>query len=73
MVEAVVVGVTIAAMAMLRVTHPPAGAIPLVAQASQIHLPLLIGVVVAGSVIMILVAVLHHTIPPRQQYPLRVS
>jgi CBS-domain-containing membrane protein len=67
------VGITIALMSMLRVTHPPAGAIPLVAQASHIHLPLLIGVVVAGSLIMILVAVLHHYIPPRQQYPLRAQ
>lgn len=65
------VGITIAAMAMLRVTHPPAGAIPLVAFASHFDLPALTLVVLAGSVLMIAIGVLHHRIPPRQQYPLR--
>ncbi|MGV3551331.1 HPP family protein [Rhizobium sp.] len=68
---AIAVGVTIACMAMLRVTHPPAGAIPLVAFASHFDLPVLTAVVLAGSVLMIVIGVLHHRIPPRQQYPLR--
>lgn len=68
---AAAVGITIAAMAMLRVTHPPAGAIPLVAFASHFDLPLLTVVVLAGSVLMIAIGVLHHRIPPQQQYPLR--
>ena len=58
-------------MAMLRVTHPPAGAIPLVAFASHFDLPMLTAVVLAGSVLMIAIGVLHHRIPPSQQYPLR--
>ena len=69
---AAAVGITIAAMAMIRVTHPPAGAIPLVAFASHFDLPMLAVVVLAGSVLMIAIGVLHHRIPPRQQYPLRV-
>ena len=68
---ATAVGATIAFMAILRVTHPPAGAIPLVAFASHFELPLLTAVVLAGSVLMIAIGVLHHRIPPRQQYPLR--
>jgi CBS-domain-containing membrane protein len=67
------VGVSIALMLILRVTHPPAGAIPLVAFGSHLELPILAGVVVAGSVLMIAIAVLHHQIPPRQQYPLRIQ
>lgn len=68
---AAAVGISIAAMAMLRVTHPPAGAIPLVAFASHFDLPVLTLVVLAGSVVMIAIGVLHHRIPPQQQYPLR--
>jgi CBS-domain-containing membrane protein len=68
---ATAVGISIAAMAMLRVTHPPAGAIPLVAFASHFDLPVLTAVVLAGSVLMIAIGVLHHRIPPQQQYPLR--
>lgn len=70
---AAAVGISIAAMAMLRVTHPPAGAIPLVAFASHFQLPMLTAVVLLGSVLMIAIGVLHHRIPPRTQYPLRAS
>jgi CBS-domain-containing membrane protein len=70
---AAAVGATIALMAALRVTHPPAGAIPLVAFASHFDLPLLMGVVVAGSLLMIVIGVLHHLIPPSQQYPIRLD
>ena len=66
-------GATIALMPVLRVTHPPAGAIPLVAFASHFAMPLLVEVVLAGSLLMIAIGVLHHYIPPRQQYPLRVD
>jgi len=67
------VGIAIALMLMLRVTHPPAGAVPIVAFASHLNLFVLSGVVFVGSLLMILVAILHHRIPPRQQYPLRID
>jgi CBS-domain-containing membrane protein len=70
-VAAAAVGISIATMAILRVTHPPAGAIPLVAFASHFNLPMLTAVVLAGSILMITIGVLHHRIPPQQQYPLR--
>lgn len=70
---AAAVGISIAAMAMLRLTHPPAGAIPLVAFASRFDLPMLVVVVLAGSALMIAIGVLHHLIPPRQQYPMRAN
>jgi hypothetical protein len=47
--------------------------VPLVAFASHFDLPVLTGVVLAGSVLMITIATLHHLIPPRQQYPLRIE
>jgi CBS-domain-containing membrane protein len=70
---AIAVGLSIAAMSTLRVTHPPAGAIPLVAFASIMNLPELVAVVLSGSLLMIVIALLHHLIPPRQQYPLPVD
>jgi CBS-domain-containing membrane protein len=70
---AIAVGVTIAAMLLLRVTHPPAGAVPLVAFASHLSAGLLFTVVVVGALALIAIAVLHHAIPPRHQYPLRAD
>lgn len=68
---AVAIGITIAVMATLRITHPPAGAIPLVAFASHFDLLMLAVVIVAGSIMLIAIGVLYHLIPPRQQYPLQ--
>ncbi|WP_202330212.1 HPP family protein [Mesorhizobium sp. L-8-3] len=70
---AIAVGVAIALMLMLRVTHPPAGAIPLVASASPLHGSMLFTVVLLGSASLIALALLHHRIPPRQQYPRRIE
>jgi CBS-domain-containing membrane protein len=70
-VAAVAVGLTIAGMLILRVTHPPAGAVPLVAFSSHLGGPTLFMVVGFGSVLLIAIAVLHHLVPPRHQYPLR--
>jgi CBS-domain-containing membrane protein len=68
---AVAVGLAIAGMLILRVTHPPAGAVPLVAFGSHLGGLTLFLVVVFGSILLIAIAVLHHLIPPRHQYPLR--
>lgn len=66
---ALAVGIAIALMLMLRVTHPPAGALPLVATASPFQGPTLFVVVLIGSVSLVGLAILHHWIPPRVQYP----
>jgi CBS-domain-containing membrane protein len=66
---AIGVGLVIALMLMLRVTHPPAGAIPILAATSPIGALTLAQVVMAGSVALIGVAALHHRLPPRQAYP----
>jgi CBS-domain-containing membrane protein len=70
---AVAVGVAIATMLILRVTHPPAGALPLVATASPFHGATLFIVVLIGSISLVGLALLHHRIPPRTQYPKRVE
>ncbi|MEZ2131992.1 MULTISPECIES: HPP family protein [unclassified Sinorhizobium] len=70
---AVAVGLAIAGMLALRVTHPPAGAVPLVAFASHFTTAMLFLVVFLGGLLLIAIAVLHHLIPPKQQYPLRAE
>lgn len=70
---AAAVGLAIAAMLLLRVTHPPAGAVPLVAFASHFATGMLFAVVFLGGLLLIAIATLHHFIPPRQQYPLRAD
>jgi len=70
---AIAVGLAIAGMLMLRVTHPPAGAVPLVALGSHLSALTLFTVVGLGGLLLIAIAVLHHLIPPKQQYPLRAE
>ena len=67
------VGLAIAAMMALRVTHPPAGADPLVMFFenpgwSYLGLP-----VCAGSVLLVLIGTIYHRISKCHIYPLRAS
>jgi CBS-domain-containing membrane protein len=70
---AIAVGVSIVLMAMLRVTHPPAGAVPLVATAAPYQGSTLFIVVLLGCISLLTLAVVHHWIPPRVQYPRRAD
>jgi CBS-domain-containing membrane protein len=67
---AVGVGFSITAMSLLRLTHPPAGAIPLVAFGSHQAASTILAVVTIGGILLVAIAVIHHFIPPRTQYPL---
>lgn len=67
----IAVGVVIALMLMCRLTHPPAGAVPLVAVSSQMAPSTLFLVVILGAVCLVVIAVLHHSLPPRVVYPKR--
>lgn len=67
---ALAVGVVIGMLAALRLTHPPAGADPLVVMASHPGLEFVLMPVLAGSVLLVLCAWLVHCVPPRQVYPL---
>lgn len=67
----VVVGVVVAVMAMFRLTHPPAGANPIVIFLSQPGFEFLFIPVVVGSATLVAIALLVHQIPPRTvAYPL---
>lgn len=66
---AVSIGLALMMMTLLRVTHPPAGAIPLIAFADPSNFgDVLLGVTV-GAVALMLLALIYHRIPPRQSYP----
>jgi CBS-domain-containing membrane protein len=56
-------------MRSLRVTHPPAGAIPLLAFAEPVAVLTLLEAVIVGSVTLVLLALGYHRLPPRQVYP----
>lgn len=70
-IATIAVGLVIAAMLLLRVTHPPAGAVPLVAFSTHMQVATLFLVVAAGAACLIGVAVVHHRLPPRITYPRR--
>lgn len=65
------VGLTIFVMRGLRVTHPPAGAIPILGFDGGVPGPDLFIVVFIGCVTLIVLAFLVHRVPPRRDYPLR--
>lgn len=70
-VATIAVGLSIAAMLALRVTHPPAGAVPLVAFSTHMPAETLFVVVVVGAACLVGVAMIHHRLPPRITYPRR--
>lgn len=64
------VGVVIALMVATRLTHPPAGAVPIVVFVTDPGLEFLYAIVPGGAVILLLLAILVHWLPPRTIYPL---
>lgn len=67
---AMAVGWTVIIMRGLRVTHPPAGALPILAFGSHIHGTGLFLAGFVGCVTLITMAFIVHRIPPRRVYPL---
>jgi len=63
-------GMAIAAMAVLRVTHPPAGADPLVVFLVSPGWDYLVLPVAAGSIVLVVIAWLFHRLPSPVVYPL---
>ena len=64
------VGLAITAMSILRVTHPPAGADPLVVFFSSPGWEYIIFPVVIGSFLLVITAWTFHKLPPKNIYPL---
>lgn len=66
------VGAAITAMSLARLTHPPAGAMPVVVAGSSAMPALeLLSIAVAGAAVMVIYAALHHRLPPKFDYPKR--
>lgn len=65
------VGLAIALMLAFRVSHPPAGAVPILMVLSPGDPMALSGVVVTGSLALVALAILYHRVPPRHDYPRR--
>lgn len=63
------VGLAIALMSALRVTHPPAGAIPLVALGAPAEAYTLFATVLMACLSLLLLALVYHRLPPRISYP----
>lgn len=66
---AVAVGLAVAAMLALRITHPPAGAVPLVAMAAPENAALLFPMLLLSALTLVGLALLLHSLPPRVAYP----
>jgi len=64
------VGLTMLVMLALRVTHPPAAAIPLLTYTGPVDPPTLFGVLLAACCVLVVLGVILHRLPPRQRYPL---
>ena len=67
------VGLSITAMAALRITHPPAGADPLVVFFGAFGWEYLLFPVVTGSILLTLLAWVFHKLPPDSEYPVLKS
>jgi CBS-domain-containing membrane protein len=65
-------GAVIALLGALRLTHPPAGADPLVVMMAHPGWSFLVMPVMVGAITLVAVAVLVHRLPPRSVYPLPV-
>ncbi|UWQ30020.1 HPP family protein [Leisingera sp. M523] len=67
---ALAVGLSIAVMAALRLTHPPAGANPLVVFATDPGLSFLLFPVLTGAVALVVIAAVFHRLAGHE-YPLK--
>lgn len=70
---ALAVGASIAVMQALRLTHPPAGADPLVVMTAHPGPLFLLFPVLSGSLLLVTLAWLLHRLPPRTAYPLPID
>lgn len=66
---AIAVGVTLFLIQTLRITHPPAGAVPMLAAATPGNSSLLFITLLVSSIGMVAFALVWHCLPPRRRYP----
>jgi len=66
----VCVGLSMLLMLVLRVTHPPAAAVPLLTLTGSTDTLTLFGVIFAACTILVALGAAIHRLPPRRRYPL---
>lgn len=64
------VGLTMLVMLVLRVAHPPAASVPLLAFGGPVDTVTLFGALLLSCLLLMLVAVIIHRLPPQRRYPL---
>lgn len=67
---AIVVGIVIGLMVATRLTHPPAGATPVVIMLSDPGPMFLLEPMLFGTVALVAIAYVVHRVPPKTVYPL---
>ena len=67
---AIAVGAAISLMMLLRLTHPPAGADPLLVLTMHPGWSFLLVPVLVGAVVLVVLALVMHRLPPARVYPL---
>ena len=67
------VGLTMLVMLVLRVTHPPAAAVPLLAYSGPVEPIVLYGVLFAACTLLVVLGIIVHRLPPRGRYPLPLT
>ena len=67
---AIAVGLVIGLMVAFRLTHPPAGATPVVVMLSDPGLLFLVFPMLTSSVVLVMIAYLVHRLPPHTVYPI---
>src|SRR5690606_2697995 len=67
---ALAVGMTMLVMLVLRVTHPPAAAVPLLTYTGPVEPLTLFLVLLMSCTLIVLVGVVVHRLPPKARYPL---
>lgn len=71
LIVAICVGIAIAIMASLRITHPPAGANVAIAFHENLSYWAILFPVFAGTVVLIILSYLYHKYVNRVEYPLK--
>lgn len=67
------VGLTMVLMLVLRVTHPPAAAVPLLAYPGPVDPLTLFVVLFLACLMLVLLGVVLHRLPPHHRYPLPIE
>lgn len=70
---ALAVGVAMLAMLVLRVTHPPALAVPLLILTGPVDEARLFGVLLVACTVLVALGMALHRLPPKVRYPLPLA